>query len=96
VFEQFTNESQLTQLQQNQLNAEIDYIRFQDQIRDEINWTRGGKDFTIKSLYQFLQNFPITRSDLKNIWKLVAPLRVQIFGWLMLKNSILTIENFKK
>jgi hypothetical protein len=37
VIEQFINESQLAQLQQNQLNAELNCIRLQDQIRDEIN-----------------------------------------------------------
>jgi outer membrane biogenesis lipoprotein LolB len=62
VFEQFTNESQLAQLQQNQLNAKIDYIKFQDQIRDEINWTGGGKNFTVKiyvSISSKLSNYKI-------------------------------------
>jgi hypothetical protein len=67
VIEQITNESQLAQLQRNQLNEELNYIRLQNQIRDEINWTIVGKDFTVRSLYHFLQDFPNIKFELKNI-----------------------------
>jgi hypothetical protein len=54
----------------------------------------GSRKFTVKDRYLQLRsegNFPY-----KLFWKIKIPLKVKIFLWLMLKNSILTKDNLLK
>jgi zinc-binding in reverse transcriptase len=57
---------------------------------------RGIHGFTVKSFYSFLQNTPVIKSQISNIWRLKLPPRVLLFTWLRLKNSILTTDNLRK
>jgi hypothetical protein len=52
--------------------------------------------FTVKSAYYVLKNGPRIKSKLHRLWKLPAPPRFRIFGWLLLLNRILTTENLNK
>jgi zinc-binding in reverse transcriptase len=54
------------------------------------------KNYSCKSLYTFLTDFPSPSDSIVNIWKLKVPPRILIFSWFMLKNKILTIDNLQK
>jgi zinc-binding in reverse transcriptase len=47
------------------------------------------------TIYTFVKDVPLC-SSLKNIWFIEAPPRILTFSRLMLRNSILTIDNFNK
>lgn len=49
-----------------------------------------------KSVYKGLKGGPVLVSHLRHIWKLKAPPRMIIFGWLAIRNRILTLDNLKK
>ncbi|KAJ3683329.1 hypothetical protein LUZ60_013556 [Juncus effusus] len=64
---------------------------------DKLKWKWCKKDvFTTKSAYQKLSTGVFTHSDLKNIWKIKIPLRIQIFLWEQKQNRILTLDNLQK
>lgn len=55
-------------------------------------WTNSGV-FSVKSYYRAMEATPIQTTHIPRVWELKGPLRVMIFGWLMLRNRILTIDN---
>lgn len=46
--------------------------------------------------YKALKGGPMVASSLRHIWRLKAPPRMVIFGWLAIRNRILTHDNLKK
>jgi zinc-binding in reverse transcriptase len=54
------------------------------------------KQYSYKSFYRFLTDYPSPSDTIINIWKLKVPPRILFFAWLMLKNKILTIDNLKR
>jgi hypothetical protein len=72
----------------------IDGIQLSDEA-DRVRWKIGSSgSFRVKDLYlqlraqgTFLQKF---------LWKIKIPIKVRIFLWEMLKNSILTKDNLLK
>jgi hypothetical protein len=56
---------------------------------DRLSWKLTGTGvFTVKSMYQALQNYGVV--PYKFMWKIKIPMRVKTFLWLILKKSILT------
>lgn len=65
--------------------------------RDVARWRWAQSEtFSIKSLYQFLQDSGVITKRFDRLWKIQAPLKVKIFLWLVLKNKVLTVDNLKK
>ena len=64
---------------------------------DERVWT-VSKDgsFSISSFSLSLSGISRERNVLSNIWKINAPPRVVIFGWLALQKRILTMDNLRR
>ncbi len=64
---------------------------------DKIRWrwnTTGG--FSVKSLYCFLQDGGGADRRFVYLWKIMAPLKVKIFVWLVLRKRVLTTDNLLK
>ncbi|XP_078179612.1 uncharacterized protein LOC144573737 [Carex rostrata] len=62
--------------------------------QDDISWkgTSNGK-YTVKSAYLLMKNTPRIQHKVHRVWALKVPPRVKVFGWLMLRNRLLTIDN---
>lgn len=58
-------------------------------------WTDTGT-FTVKSAYGAIKNEPHISNNLHRIWKTKAPPRFKVFGWIMIRNKILTIDNLQR
>lgn len=58
-------------------------------------WSKNGL-FTVKSAYMALKNMPRIASEVHNIWKIKASPRIIVFGWLVCKNRILTLDNLTR
>lgn len=52
--------------------------------------------YTVQSAYRALKEGPCINTDARRIWKLKAPPRMLIFGWLTWRNKILTHDNLNK
>lgn len=64
---------------------------------DDVLWKKDKSgSFTVRSAYFTLKNAPLIGSHTHRIWKLNVPPRMKIFGWLMLLNRVLTIDNLIK
>lgn len=61
---------------------------------DSIIWRLNGGKFTVKFLYLLLRATGVLHY--KSLWKLKIPLKIMIFLWLLLKNSIFTKDNLIK
>jgi zinc-binding in reverse transcriptase len=75
---------------------EVQEIILQEQIDDLIQWNRHSQGFSVKSVYTFLKSAPFIKTQIVNIWKLPVAPRIIVFMWLVLRNSILTLDNLKK
>jgi PP-loop superfamily ATP-utilizing enzyme len=49
-----------------------------------------------KSFHKFIKSGHAVTSNIKRIWKVKVPVRMQIFAWIMLQNKILTASNSEK
>lgn len=58
-------------------------------------WTTVG-EFTVKSMYQRIKETPTILTRIHRLWKLSCPPRMIVFGWLMVQNKLLTIDNLNK
>jgi zinc-binding in reverse transcriptase len=79
------------------LHAELQNVAPHIGIKDSINWDRhaAGK-FTTASAYKFITNTPHIRVSTGRLWKIGVSLRVAVFIWFMLNDSILTIDNLRR
>lgn len=81
------------------LMAELQQIPVQlsGNLRDEPRWkwAKDGK-YTVKTFYVMYEEGPHVISSISKFWKIKAPMRVMVFGWLMLHNKILTVDNLVK
>lgn len=68
-------------------------IRFGDDLI--WRWNTTGH-FTVKSAYLQLKGGPKILKRISEIWKIKAPPRMIIFGWLAAQNKILTHDNLQK
>ncbi|XP_078150204.1 uncharacterized protein LOC144545511 [Carex rostrata] len=76
------------------LNTILTQTVLEADTRDDIRWrwhTTGR--FTVKSAYIALTNRPLIRNHRYTICRLPAPPRMRVFGWLMILNRLLTIDN---
>lgn len=75
----------------------ISTIALQPTRKDNLKWrlTDNGQ-YTVQSVYRTLKEGPCINTDVRHIWKIRAPPRMLIFGWLAWQNSILTHDNLKK
>jgi hypothetical protein len=77
--------------------AQTRLVMSNGQLDDAIWKGHASGSFTVKSAYFTLKNGDIQHNlKLKSLWKLSVPPRFKIFGWLLLLNRILTIENLNK
>lgn len=85
---------QTAQGEKMQLLAKLNSLPESQDQQDTVTW-RWEKSgcFSVKSFYRALERGPLIREEVSNIWKIKGPLRVMIFGWLMLRNRILTVDN---
>ena len=58
-------------------------------------WADTGM-YTVKSAYQRLKDGPRIQTSIHRIWKLLVPPRMNVFGWLLIRNKLLTVDNLKK
>ncbi|XP_078173371.1 uncharacterized protein LOC144567180 [Carex rostrata] len=58
-------------------------------------WSENGV-FSVKSAYQAIKNTPRIANNRMRIWNLKALPRFRVFGWLMIMNRILTIDNLRR
>nr|CAD1842587.1 unnamed protein product [Ananas comosus var. bracteatus] len=64
---------------------------------DVVTWRWTTSEvFTVKSLYYFLQEGGVTATHFARLWKTKTPLKVKIFGWLVLLRKVLTKDNLSK
>lgn len=88
-------EEEETHLQQ--LNSQLRDITLNSGISDEAHWKWTSQaQFSVKSAYFTLMNRPRIGTHITRVWKLEAPPRFKVFGWLAMRNRILTIDNLKK
>lgn len=59
------------------------------------NLSTDGK-FSSKSFYRFLTDTTPPTECIDSIWKPQVPPKVNVFAWFVLKDKILTIDNFKR
>lgn len=63
---------------------------------DDIQWKATGTGaFSVQLAYKEMKGEAVMALDLRHIWKLKAPPRMIIFGWLAIRNRILTHDNLK-
>lgn len=63
--------------------------------KDRVEWLLSDKKkFVVRDVYLFLKSSPLV--GFRGIWKLKMPMKIRIFLWLMIKNSILTKDNLAK
>ena len=76
---------------------EIQWVTIQQNVNDVVLWQwEKNKNFTVRSFYKGIEDFPMNMDSINRIWKIKAPPRVKIFIWLMLRNKILTMDNLIK
>ncbi|XP_039119177.1 uncharacterized protein LOC120255416 [Dioscorea cayenensis subsp. rotundata] len=62
--------------------------------RDRKYWSlTGNKLFSVKSLYNFLNDGGLCCEMAKCFWKNNCPKKINIFNWMVWKNKILSLEN---
>jgi hypothetical protein len=86
---QSTTPSSEEALQVCNFRREVQEIILQEQTDDLIQWNRHSQGFSVKSA-------PFIKTQIANIWKLPVAPRIIVFMWLVLRNSILTLDNLKK
>ncbi len=60
-------------------------------IEDEVRWRWSrSEEFSVKSLYIFLQDGGVSDTSCVELWKIHVPLKVKIFIWTVLKRKVLT------
>ncbi|XP_078164546.1 uncharacterized protein LOC144559402 [Carex rostrata] len=85
-------EQESTALMQ-ELNA---YLVSQEE-PDQLSWKWGlNEKFTVKTSYEAMASGPFIESCNAKVWQLKAPLRILIFGWLAIKERILTTDNLTR
>ena len=52
--------------------------------------------FSISTFFSSITNGLRERNAVNNIWKMKAPMRVLIFGWLAIRKRILTQDNLRR
>ncbi len=92
----FAPGSQIERELDTKLRAEANAISIGN-IKDEIRWSwdNSGR-FSVKSLYNFLQDGGVVDKRFAQLWKIGTPLKVKIFVWLVLKKRVLTADNLLK
>ena len=72
-------------------------ISFPDSEEDARVWV-ASKDgtFSVSSFFKTILNNPRERNVLYNIWKLKAPPRVTVFGWLAPRKRIPTMDILRR
>jgi zinc-binding in reverse transcriptase len=93
---QSTTPSSEEALQVCNFRRDVQEIILQEQTDDLIQWNRHSQCFSVKSVYTFLKSAPFIKTQIANIWKLPVAPRIIVFMWLVLRNSILTLDNLKK
>jgi zinc-binding in reverse transcriptase len=74
------------------LQLEIDNVHL-TQGSDQVQWTREASfKFSAQSTYRFNIETPYTSNNISKLWEIKAPLRVQVFLWLLLRDKFLTME----
>lgn len=64
---------------------------------DEAIWSWSNSDlFSVKSMYNFLQERGVKERRFAQLWSVKAPLKVKIFGWLVLLQKVLSKDNLVK
>lgn len=51
--------------------------------------------FSVKAAYTTMEHTPTMDSDIYRIWRIKAPPRMRVFGWLLLHNRVLTADNLR-
>ncbi len=79
-----------------QLKAEVP-TGTRDNTSDGVNWRWGeARRFSVKSVYNFLQNGGVAETRFSKVWRIKASIKVKIFVWLVLRKRVLTIDNLLK
>lgn len=52
--------------------------------------------YMVKTAYRTMKHTPRILSEVQAIWKIWAPTRIRVFGWLICNNRILTIDNLTR
>ncbi len=58
-------------------------------------WDRS-ENFSVKSLYLFLQNGGVSDHRFHELWRIRFPLKVKIFAWLVLRGRVSTLDRLRK
>ncbi|XP_078150757.1 uncharacterized protein LOC144546100 [Carex rostrata] len=91
------NLSEQAQEELQKLRRYIDRLQLIQSEMDNICWKANDTGvFSVQSAYKALKGGPRMASNLRHLWKLKAPPRMIIFGWLAIRNRILTHDNLKK
>lgn len=65
--------------------------------KDDISWKwKESGPYKVREGYKAMKDAPIILNRAQRIWKLQAPPRMKVFGWLALNNKLLTIDNLNK
>lgn len=51
--------------------------------------------FTVRAAYYTMEYTPAIESSIHRIWQIRVPPRMQVFGWLLLHNRLLTADNLR-
>ena len=61
---------------------------------DSISWTLSWTNAsTVRSCYHVLNDGGLRSQFKSTIWKCIAPLKIKVFAWLVMKDKILTHAN---
>lgn len=94
---QATEQLQVFQRQITQYKAQYQQNRILGIEADTVSWPMTSDGiFKVSSAYFVMQDGPAIKSTANRIWKLRTPPRYKIFGWLLMHNKILTVQNLKK
>ena len=65
---------------------------------EDIRLSKASKNgsFSVYSFFSSMMGRCNMRSPMVCIWKLKAPSRVVVFGWLVLRKRILTMDNLRR
>ncbi len=79
-----------------ELKATVNIVALSN-TQDEIRWRWTKTEcFSVKSLYAFLQDGGVSDGCSTHLWRTRGPLKVKVFGWLLLKRRLLTKDNLLK
>lgn len=78
------------------LQGEQQAVQLNENEQDGISWKWGSAEFSVKTAYFAMMDEPRIANTYNRIWSINGPPRFKVFGWLISRNRILTLDNLTR